>query len=69
MTEAVFDFKDIKRRMDRKPAPVVVPPELAAYLAAELDWTQELTRIWDVPVYRTYLDSVNASGDIVRVWR
>ena len=48
MTEAVFDFKDIKRRMDRKPAPVVVPPEIAA----ALDWTQELTKLWDIPGFQ-----------------
>jgi hypothetical protein len=73
MTEAVFDFPSINRRMNRKPepacalckpAPMVVPPELAA----ELDWTHELTELWDLPAYRTYLESVDASGHIVRVW-
>ena len=52
----IDDFKDINRRLNRKPepagalckpAPVVVPPEFAA----ALDWTQELTKLWD------YLDN------------
>ncbi len=68
MTEAVFDFKDIKRRMDRKPEPIAIeivggpspvctkpnckicspaPVTVPLALASALDWTQELTKLWD----------------------